>query len=136
MAKKVIISESQLKKIITESIMSSLPWWDVDEKAENFAKIDEWAYGTIDYLYNEGVVDYDDKHICAMAKGEMPINYRELIKAIIYNYGTDCECEAGQMLRNYYNLSKKHGESIPEVEEAIKSAIKRFAEDANCEKFI
>ena len=136
MAKKVIVSESQLRRIIAESIKSSLPWWDVDEKAENFAKIDEWAYNTIDYLYNEGVVAYDDRNLCAMAKGEAPIDYKDIIKVILHNYTTDCECEAGQMLRNYYKLSKKYGESIPEVEEAIKSAIKRFAEDANCEMFM
>ena len=128
---KVIISEQQFRDIIREEFDATF-----DDEKNPYEMIEKWAYSVIDYLYNEGVCAYDDANIHAMATGKKPVDYKDIIKVILSEYTTDCDCEAGQILRNYYKLSKKYDEKIVEVEDSINSAIKKFAEDANCELFI
>lgn len=70
----------------------------------------------INYLYNEGVIEFDDAHINAYAKGTMLPHYAEIRK--------DVEAE--------YQLTT---EKLPyyDVKETIDAAIKEFATEANCE---
>ena len=96
------------------------------------SQIKDWAYGVIDYLYQEGVMEYaDERRLMAMGNGELPINYNEIIKLILSNNTTSCDCEAGQVLRNYLKV-KKSGDAgtFSYVEDAIKQAFKEFADNS------
>lgn len=138
---KISLTEDDMRVIVSESVKRLLKEMDWNEREyrldakpfqdnENKNIIYHAAYGEIDYLYNEGVIAYNNKNLCVMA--ERPIGYCELIKCMLHDFGTKLDNEAGQMLRNYYNLSKRYGETIPDVEEAINLAVKDFVRDGNC----
>ena len=142
-----IVAESVKKFINEEMNVGNMDFHDsnytIDSKPfqddENKNIIYHAAYGTIDYLYNEGVINYNDKNICAMVSGEKTIDYCDLIESMLYCFKTKLDNEAGLMLKNYCNLSKKYGKTtmgeegaINDVEEAISLALKNFAEDGNC----
>ena len=131
------ISMNDMCYMVTECVKRILKeMYNINDNPypENESKnmIYQLAYGEIDYLYNEGVVDYDDENLCAMANGEKPIDYCDLIQCMLYDCSTELENESGQMLRNYCKLSKHYGETIPDVEEAIDLAVKNFVNNSNC----
>ena len=107
----------------------------IDNTVNPYKTIYEKIYSEIDYLYNEGIIDYNDENLVAMANGSKPIDYCDIIKATLYDNSTNLANEAGNILRNTYNLIKKHGETIPEVEETIQKAIKDFVKNGNCTMF-
>lgn len=102
---------------------------DEIKKKEMQKQIFEWAYGIIDYLYNEGVVNYNWKSIKRMALGRIPIDYRDIIKVILSGYSTAADCGAGQALRNYMKLTKNGEEGYKWVEDAIKGAMKKYSQE-------
>ena len=131
------ISMNDMRYMVTECVKRILKeMYNINDNPypenENKNMIYQLAYGEIDYLYNEGVVDYDDENLCAMANGEKPIDYCDLIQSMLYDCSTELENESGQMLRNYCKLSKHYGETIPDVEEAIDLAVKNFVNNSNC----
>lgn len=139
--KSVIVTESKLNSIISESVkrvLSEMYRLDDNPYPEDPNKnlIYQMAYSEVDYLYNEGVFTYDDRNLCAMANGSKPIDYIDLIKAMLYDNGTRFDNEAGNMLRNYIKLNKRYGDTIANVEEPIKLAIVNFAKNSNCCSFI
>lgn len=99
------------------------------KKEELQKQIFEWAYGVIDYLYNEGVVSYNWKSIKRMALGRIPIDYRDIIKVILSEYSTATSCDAGQALRNYMKLTKNGEEGYKWVEDTIKGAMKKYSQE-------
>lgn len=131
------ISMNDIHYMVTECVKRMLKeMYNINDNPypenENKNMIYQLAYGEIDYLYNEGVVNYNDENLCAMANGEKPIDYCDLIKCMLYDYSTKLENESGQMLRNYYKLSKHYGKTILDVEEAINLAVKNFVNNSNC----
>lgn len=120
------INEADLRKIINKKIYESLNVNGIS------SQIKDWAYGVIDYLYQEGVMEYsDERKLMAMGNGKAPINYNEIIKLILSNNTTSCDCEAGQVLRNYLKVTKSgDAGTFSYVEDAIRQAFKEFADNS------
>ena len=103
----VKLDESQLKKMVKESVKSVL-----NELASVRAvdRLRNMIIGEIDYLYNEGVVDYDDEHLEAMASGEIEPDYMDIARATYEDYQTGIfgDPEALEMLKSFISGNPEH----------------------------
>lgn len=109
------IKESKLRKIISEEIVNQV-LLSLEDKVE----------GVVDYLYNEGVVAYDDDHLSAMANDMSLIDFKDICKTIISEYGSTLTGAEREMLDRYL-LSG----SFPELENHIYNAIKKYEQKAH-----
>ena len=139
--KQINLNESQLKKIVAESIknvLSELDWKTYanaadKDGAEVSKQIEEYVYGWIDYIYNEGVIAYDDRHLVAYKDGKLKPDFKEIVNGVLSSY-KNIDNTTQIVLRKYLkNGAPKDKESS--VEKAIMAAIRRFVEYSNCESF-
>lgn len=111
-----------VKPSINESIAEL-----IYNKSDSYESVEDELYemfsGEIDYLYNEGVIAYDDKHIKGMANGSVPIDYDDLIKSTLYDYGQTMSQDARQIL----NIYLKQGDTDEDVRGSIDRAIKEYS---------
>lgn len=84
------INESQLRSIIRESIMNVLEEYNGVQLGE---ELKQAFLFELDYLYNEGVVAYDDDHLAAIAAGTMKPDYNDLASATLYDQGKEMSLE-------------------------------------------
>ena len=85
------------------------------------------AYGTIDYLYNEGVMEFNYKNIKAMASGKKLINYKSSAKDMLANCGDDSESGVGELLKRYMGVENEDPKVGIFVEHGIKSAMNAYS---------
>ena len=104
-----------------------------EEQKTVFNEIAEYAEAWIDYMYNEGVIDYDDKHLVKYNKDKNP-NFKEIVEGILDEYSKEISQKTKQVLEKYLKEGnpKKDPFSHP-VEHAILAAIEKFVEEGNCE---
>ncbi len=85
------------------------------------------AYGTIDYLYNEGVMDYNYKNIKAMSSGKKLIDYKDIAKVMLSDFGEHSESGIGELLKRYLSVENENPKVGIFVEHGIKSAINAYS---------
>lgn len=61
----------------------------------------------IDYLYNEGVVDYQDDSIEAVARGKKEPDYQDIINVILSDFKNNMPDGPYHLLKKYPNTPKK-----------------------------
>lgn len=125
MNNKLTISESKIAKIICETIEEL-----IYNKSDSYSTVEDELYdvfrGEIDYLYNEGVISYDDSHIIAMANGKIPVPYQDLIESVLYDYASTLSKDAMNALKIYL----KQGNTDKDIKGAADRAVKEYAK--NC----
>jgi len=120
---KIFITEAQFKKLTEHMISESIC---VDPVHEIYYGIGEKAKAVIDYLYNEGVVAYDDEHITAMANDMSLIDFKDICKLIRSEYNNNLTDDEVMTLEDYINTG-----SNPELEDQIFRAVKEYEQQAH-----
>ena len=106
----------------------------INEKLNSFFE-DEYMDAiitTIDYFYNEGIVDYDDDNLDAYAKGGKEPNYQEIVDEIIMSYKPASIHDGGRMADGPYKTLKKKYPSDKtfkkDFDELVIKSIKNYIE--------
>lgn len=110
------INESQLRNIIREAIMDIMEEYNGGDLGQELKQI---LTGELDYLYNEGVVAYDDNHLAAIARGTMKPDYDDLAKATISDYRGQASNEAIQILETFVNGGDEYDEGLIDLMDDI-----------------
>lgn len=103
----------------------------LEQKQSPYNEIIEYAYSWIDYMYNEGVVDYNDKAIQQIVEGKKKPDYEDVCKGLLSEYDKKLGKKTKEFLNKY--LEEKKG---LQVEGAINAAFSKFYSDANVELFV
>lgn len=88
----------------------------INEKLNDFFT-DEYLnafMGVIDYLYNEGVVDYNDDNLEAYANGDKEPDYQDIVNTSLIEYKNSMPDGPYKMLKKYPN-DKSHKDDIEEI---------------------
>jgi len=85
--------------------------------------IQEKIYSWIDYMYNEGVVDYDDRHLVYYKDRKKEPDYKDIVKGVLSDYEDTLTAEEKSLLNS------------DKINDIILKAIDKFVDDANCEDF-
>ena len=111
---RVIITESQFKRILQESVTVNQTLLSLEEK----------ALATIDYLYNEGVMTYSDDVLKKIldTKDMSLVDYKGLCKDILSNFNTSLTDEERESLKKFIGTG-----SYPELVDHLWNAVLRFA---------
>lgn len=120
---KIFITEAQFKKLTEKLVSESIC---ADPVHEIYYKIGEKAKGVIDYLYNEGVIAYDDEHLTAMANDMSLIDFKDICKLIRSEYNNNLTDDEVMTLEDYINTG-----SNPELEDQIFRAVKEYEQQAH-----
>lgn len=120
---KIIITESQFKKLVEKTIKESIGG---DPVHEIYYGLGEKAKAVIDYLYNEGVVAYDDDNLSAMANDMSLINFKDICKLIHSEYAGELTDDEIITLEDYMKTG-----SNPELEGQIFRAVREYEEKAH-----
>jgi hypothetical protein len=88
--------------------------------------IGEKAKAVVDYLYNEGVVDYDDEHLNAMVKDMSLIDFKDICKTILWDYENNLSDDEYITLTDFVKTG-----SNPELEDQILRGIREYVENGN-----
>lgn len=102
------------------------------EKKSVFNDIADYAEAWIDYMYNEGVIDYDDRHLVEYSKNKKTPDFKDIVKGILDEYSSKITEETKNVLNKY--LKDKNPKKNSPVEHAILAAIEKFVEEGNCEE--
>lgn len=106
----------------------------LEEKKSVFTEIMKYAEGWIDYIYNEGVIDYDDQHLVDYNKGKKKPDFKEIVKGILDEYSKDLDNTTSIVLNKYLKDGGPKDGKQSAVENAILAAIEKFVEEGNCEE--
>ena len=120
---KIRITEAQFKKLMSMAINESIGG---DPVHEIYYGIGEKAKSIIDYLYNEGVVAYDDEHLAAMVNDMSLIDFKDICNLIRSEYGDNLTDDEVMTLEDYLNTG-----SNPELEDQIFRAVKEYEKQAH-----
>ena len=85
--------------------------------------IQEKIYSWIDYMYNEGVVDYDDRHLVYYKDRKKEPDYKDIIKGVLSDHEDTLTAEEKSLLNS------------DKINDIILKTIDKFVDDANCEDF-
>lgn len=122
---KIRITEAQLKRIVSASVVNEAWYGEVDTTHGALQEIKKYVEGAIDYLYNEGVIAYDDEHLNAMANDMSLVDFKDICKTTLwYADGQMSELAKGEIQR-YLETG-----SYPELEDTILSAIREYRDPA------
>ena len=115
---KIYITEAQFKKLTEHVITESI---EINSMHELLYEIGEKAKAIIDYLYNEGVVEYDDEHLTAMVNNMRLIDFKDICKSILFNYSGELNVKEEKILKDYLKTG-----SNPELEDQILRVIREY----------
>ena len=85
--------------------------------------IQEKIYSWIDYMYNEGVVDYDDRHLVYYKDRKKEPDYKDIVKGVLSDHEDTLTAEEKSLLNS------------DKINDIILKTIDKFVDDANCEDF-
>lgn len=118
------LTQTQFHNMIKESVKRVL-----NELASMPAvgELKKMIISEIDYLYNEGVIDYDDEHLQAIVNGEADPDYMDIARATYEDCkgGHLASPEALEILKSFISGNPEH-ESV--VIGVIDDAIDEFVE--------
>lgn len=95
---------------------------DVNYSVAN--KIKRIIKGEIDYLYNEGVIDYNDDNILSIANGEKEPDYQDIINAAIYDH------KSNPSFSDVVSFLERYEPGNKAIENTIKQAFKEYSKNA------
>lgn len=98
----------------------------LEEKKSVFTEIMKYADGWIDYIYNEGVIDYDDQHLVDYSKGKKKPNFKEIVEGILNEYSKELDNITSIVLKKYLKDGGPKDGKQSAVENAILAAIENF----------
>lgn len=101
-----------LKEILLESI-------------NYFDEIIDLTFNFVDYMYNEGVVAYDDKHLAAIVNRKAKPDYMDICQGILSEFKGLSNKTKSELESYIKNQSSK------QVENAINTGILNFCDEAN-----
>lgn len=97
-----------------------------------FDELIDLTYSCIDYLYNEGIVDYDEKHLAEYARNSEKIPYSDIAKVLLLDYKKYIDSKLEKILKDLEkNGPKKEKNMSYPVQDAIAQGIEKFAKEAN-----
>lgn len=120
---RIIVTEAQFKKLMSMAVNESIGG---DPVHELYYEIGEKAKAVVDYLYNEGVIDYDDEHLSAMVKDMSLINFKDICRTIMSEYGSELTDDEYIVISDYIKTG-----SNPELEDQILRGIKEYEKKAH-----
>ena len=97
-----------------------------DPVHELYYEIGEKAKAVVDYLYNEGVVAYDDEHLKAMAKNMSLIDFDDIYSQIVIEYGLDLPPKALKVIEDRLKTG-----SNPELDDQVLRGIQEYEKKAH-----
>ena len=113
--------------------MKDLKEFILEEKKSVFEEIVKYAKSWIDYMYNEGVVNYDDEHLVKYNKEKNP-DFNDIVQGILDEYKSRLNSQTKSMLEKYLKEGNPSKDPFKNpIEHAILSAIEEFVEEGNCE---
>ena len=80
-------------------------------------------YSWIDYMYNEGVIDYDDRHLVYYKDRKKDPDYKDIVKGVLSDHEDTLTAEEKSLLNS------------DKINDIILKVIDKFVDDANCEDF-
>lgn len=104
--------------------MKTLKEYLLTESENYLSEITMCTISFVDYLYNEGVIAYDDKHLKAIKRKKAEPDYEDICNGIL-NEGYKISDKAKTELKNYIK-----NQSSKEVENAIMQGILQFCQEA------
>ena len=113
--------------------MKDLKEFILEEKKSVFEEIVKYAKSWIDYMYNEGVVNYDDEHLVKYNKEKNP-DFNDIVQGILDEYKSRLNSQTKSMFEKYLKEGNPSKDPFKNpIEHAILSAIEEFVEEGNCE---
>ena len=107
--------------------MKSLTEYITEKQTKSpFDEIIEFAYSWIDYMYNEGVVDYNDDALLKLVDRKAKPDYKDFCQGMLHEFKKDLGDKTIKALEDYLKSGKG-----TQVESAINAAIDKFCSDAN-----
>jgi len=100
--------------------MKTLTDYIVEQSKSPFDEIIDYAYEWLDYMYNEGVVDYNEKAIMRWIQNKEKPDYKDFVKGILGEL-KGMGKKTTDMLEKYLKTGKG-----AQVENAIITAINKF----------
>lgn len=97
------------------------------ETMSESTKLHQLVYSAIDYLYNEGVVDYNDDAISAYINGKKDVPFQDIAQVVLDEYQKDLTPKIKKELEDVVKNGVKKDSPI---ENTILGALDKFAEDA------
>ena len=97
------------------------------ETMSESTKLHQLVYNAIDYLYNEGVVDYNDDAISAYINGKKDVPFQDIAQVVLDEYQKDLTPKIKKELEDVVKNGVKKDSPI---ENTILGALDKFAEDA------
>ena len=88
-----------------------------------YAEIAALAQGFVDYMYNEGVIDFDDEHLELYVSRELKPDFRDIARGILYDFKPSGKVD--KILNEYARTG-----SPLMVEVALMAGIGRFYSDS------
>ena len=79
---------------------------------------------TMDYLYNEGIVEYQDDYLKAYYTGKLEINYKDFASVALTEFGGNLPDGPRKLLEKYIN--SKAGSKAQDIEELIVQTLDNF----------
>jgi hypothetical protein len=104
--------------------MKTLKDYLLTESENYLSEITMYTVSFVDYLYNEGVVAYDDKHLKAIKHKKTEPDYIDICNGILhegYKISDKTKTELKKYIKN---------QSSKEIENAIMQGILQFCQDA------
>lgn len=114
--------------------MKDLKTYILEANKDTFSELEKITEWVIDYLYNEGIVDYDDKHLVDYVDGEKDPDYKDILNVMLNEYSDDLSSQTKTIINNF--IKDKHSKDDDEdIKIHVLRGISNFVEKGNCRKF-
>lgn len=100
--------------------MKSITDYIVEQSKSPFDEAIDYAYEWLDYMYNEGVVDYNEKAIMQWIQNKKKPDYKDFAKGILDTL-VGMGKKTKEMIEKYLKTGKER-----KFEEAVNAAIAKF----------
>jgi hypothetical protein len=95
------------------------------ESVNYFDEIIDLTFNFVDYMYNEGVVAYDDEHLASIVNRKAKPDYMDICQGILSEF-KGINKKTKSELENYIK-----NQSSKQVENAINTGVLNFCDEAN-----
>ena len=79
---------------------------------------------TMDYLYDEGIAEYQDDYLKAYYTGKLEMNYKDFVSIALNEFGSKLPDGPSKLLQKYIN--SKAGSKSQDIEELIVQTLDNF----------
>lgn len=107
--------------------MKSLTEYINEEKLPLFTEMVNFVKEAIDFLYNEGVVDYNDDMLVKYVGGTADIPYADIANVLLSDYKN----MSAELVRSLKDISRKGVKKDSPEDNAIRAAIEEYVSENN-----